>query len=94
MPVIILGVSYTFFPEVGSLSKAQVYPVLLAAIASLLWVAAVSFFRDGAAMPTRPQIRSKKKKALSCEMLQKEETVFKLCLKNRSFALTFYVAHG
>lgn len=91
IPVIILGSSYTFFPEVGSLSKAQIYPVLLAAIASLLWVAAVSVFLQRWSMPTRPQ---KQKKALLCEMLQKEETVFNLYLENRSFSLTFYVAHG
>lgn len=55
MSVIILGSSYTFFPEVGSLSKGQIYPVLLAAIASLLWVAAVSVFLQRWSMPTRPQ---------------------------------------
>lgn len=60
MPVIILGSSYTFFPEVGSLSKGQIYPVLLAAIASLLWVAAVSVFLQRWSMPTRPQKQQKK----------------------------------
>lgn len=92
MPVIILGSSYTFFPEVGPLSKAQIYPVLLAAIATLLWVAAVSVFLQRWSMPTRPQ--KQKKKALLCEMLQKVETAFNLYLKNRSFSLTFHVAHG
>lgn len=66
MPVIILGSSYTFFPEVGPLSKAQIYPVLLAAIVTLLWVAAVSVFLQRWSMPTRPQKQKKKLYYVKC----------------------------
>lgn len=66
MPVIILGSSYTFFPEVGPLSKAQIYPVLLAAIATLLWVADVSVFLQRWSMPTRPQKQKKKLYYVKC----------------------------